>query len=92
MILSAGSEQGFGFPKGDRGQVPRGTQGTAPESRFFPPILPRQGRDTPPGRRIFRYSFHPCDWEKNQKIAECSTWNRDIFASALLTFLLKFVG
>jgi hypothetical protein len=65
LILLAGSEQGFGFPKGDRGQVPCGTQATAPESGLFPPILSRHVRDAPPGRRIFRYPFHPLDWEKS---------------------------
>ncbi|KPK93313.1 MAG: hypothetical protein AMJ94_03340 [Deltaproteobacteria bacterium SM23_61] len=64
--MLAGSEQGFGFPQGDRGQVPRGTQATAPESGLFPLILSRHERDAPPGRRVFLFPFHPLDRKKNQ--------------------------
>ena len=47
--------------------MPRGTQATAPESGLFPPILSRQVRDAPPGRRNVRYYFHPLDWEKSRR-------------------------
>jgi hypothetical protein len=65
IILLAGSAQEFVFPKGDRGQVPRGGQATARESWEFPPILSRQVRDAPPAQRIFRYPFHSLDGEKS---------------------------
>jgi hypothetical protein len=78
IILSAGSEQGFGLPKGDRGQVPCGTQAAAPESGLFPPILSRHGRDEPPGRRIFGSPFHPLECEQSQNFAFGVLPNRSI--------------
>jgi hypothetical protein len=56
---------GIRFCAWGQGQVPCGTYGFAPESCLFPPILSRQGRDAPPGRRILWYPFHPLDWEKS---------------------------
>jgi hypothetical protein len=57
---------GIRFCARGQGPVPCGSQATAPESGWFPPILSRQGRDAPPGRRILWYLFHPLDWEKSQ--------------------------
>jgi hypothetical protein len=56
---------GIRFCARGQGQVPCGTEGFAPESGLFPPILSRQGQDAPPGRRILWYPFHPLDWEKS---------------------------
>jgi hypothetical protein len=56
---------GIRFCARGQGQVPCGSQATAPESGWFPPILSRRGRDAPPGRRILWFPFHPIDWEKS---------------------------
>jgi hypothetical protein len=59
---------GIRFCARGQGQVPCGSQASAPESGWFPPILSLQGRDAPPGGRIPRFPFHPLDGEKSQNL------------------------
>jgi len=70
FLWLADSDQRFGLPEGDRGQVPCGTQGIASESDLFPAdsVLPWTG-GTPwtfEGE-LFGVYFYPPDWEKSQK-------------------------
>jgi hypothetical protein len=49
FLWLAGSDQGFGFLYGDRGQCLAELKGLLRNPSFFPPILSCHGRDAPHG-------------------------------------------